>query len=243
MSATTQRSADAPAARAPKPTLSPLQIAGSALAAATSAVVASFFGVAGTVIGAALASVVTTLSATLYSASLRKTNDRLRDLTTRRTGHSPATPALHSEIPLRTHDLPAALDPRRAPAPSRRLAVRLAAGAAAVFVAAMVIVTGIELIGQRPVSAMITGASSQGTTLGDLAGPHKAAPSSSAPATGTSTSPTAPSTPSSTSAPTTTTSSSTSAPPTSASTTPGSTSPSSSTPQTTAPQDSSLPTP
>src|SRR5436305_10770008 len=73
-----------------KPTLSPLQLVGSAGAAATSAVVASFFGVAGTVIGAALASVITTVSATLYSVSLRKTNERLRLLTSRVAGNRPA---------------------------------------------------------------------------------------------------------------------------------------------------------
>ena len=53
--------------------LSPAQVAASALAAVSSAVVASFLGVAGTVIGAALASVVSTVSAALYSASLRRT--------------------------------------------------------------------------------------------------------------------------------------------------------------------------
>src|SRR4051812_50137347 len=58
--------------------LSPVQVAASALAAVSSAVLLSFFGVAGTLIGAALASVISTVGATGYSASLRKTSERLR---------------------------------------------------------------------------------------------------------------------------------------------------------------------
>lgn len=221
--------------------LSPMQVVGSALAAATSAVVASFFGVAGTVIGAALASVVTTISAALYSSSLRKTNERLRDLGTRRTGRRPAVVEPPTQV-LRERALPTGLDPRRAPAPPRKLYVRLAAGAAAVFVAAMVIVTGIELIGQRPVSAMVTGSSSHGTTLGDLSGSQKAAPSSSTPAPSTSTPTTAPATQPATSTPTATSSSS-AARTSSASASPTPSASSSSAAPTSAPQDSSAPTP
>lgn len=228
--------------RPARPTLSPLQVVGSALAAATSAVVASFFGVAGTVIGAALASVVTTVSATLYSNSLRKTNDRLRDLSGRFAAQRPGVPAPRTRAEPATRDLPASLSPRRAPARSRKFYVRLAAGAAAVFVAAMVIVTGIELIGQRPVSAMVTGASSTGTTVGDLtsAGSPKAAPASPAPGTNTPT--TAPATPSATSAPATPSSSSPERT-SSSSATPSSTAAPSSAAPTTAPGDSATPTP
>ena len=227
--------------------LSPLQVVGSALAAATSAVVASFFGVAGTVIGAALASVVTTVSATLYSASLRKTNERLRDLSGRFAVQRPPAAAtqLLPRQPAARH-LPASLSPRRAPARSRRFYVRVAAGAAAVFVAAMVIVTGIELVGQRPVSAMVTGSSSTGTTVGDLtdAGAQKAAPPSApAPAPGTSTPTTPPATPSTSPAASAPASSSGAARTSSASATPSPTTASSSPAPTSAPQDSSTPTP
>jgi hypothetical protein len=229
------------AERPAKPTLSPLQLVGSALAAATSAVVASFFGVAGTVIGAALASVITTISATLYSASLRKTNERLHDLSNRLGGRRPtagATQVLPQQPA--TRELPAALDPRRAPPRSRRSYVRVAAGTAAVFVAAMVIVTGIELIGQRPVSALVTGSSSKGTTVGDLttAGSQKPPPSTPAPTTSTPT--TAPATPSGTSE-STATSSSSAARTSTVSPTPSSTAASSSAP--TPSQDGSTPTP
>jgi hypothetical protein len=244
MSAARPSPADTSAER-PKPTLSPLQLAGGALAAATSAVVASFFGVGGTVIGAALASVVSTISAALYSASLRKTNERLRGLGGRK---APRTQVLPRQAA--TRQLPAALDPRRAPARSRRFPIRLAAGAAAVFVAAMVIVTGIELIGQRPVSAMVTGSSSSGsTTVGDLAnaGSQKAAPSSSTPAPSTGTPTTAPATPSATPEPTESSSASSSASSTSAARTSSATATptdsSSAAATTTAPEDSSTPTP
>ena len=59
-------------------------MAASALAAVSSAVLLSFFGVAGTLIGAALASVISTVGAALYSTSLKKTNDRLRQVVTGR---------------------------------------------------------------------------------------------------------------------------------------------------------------
>lgn len=154
--------------------LSATQVAAGALASVSSAVVASFFGLAGTLIGAALASVISTVSAALYSSSLRKTNEKLRIARSQLTGRQspvadtedapapPATPA--------TQVLPAHLDPRRAPA--RRLRprwTRVAVYAAAVFALAMGIVTGIELIGQKPVSALVGGTqTSQETTIGAI---------------------------------------------------------------------------
>src|ERR687894_3090481 len=140
--------------------LSATQVAAGALAAVSSAVVASFFGLAGTLIGAALASVISTVSAALYSNSLQKTNETLRRARGQLTGRqspvaetevaasAPATPA--------TQVLPAHLDPRRAPARRPRPRwTRVAVYAAAVFVIAIWIVTGVELIGQRPVSALV----------------------------------------------------------------------------------------
>ncbi|MET8161194.1 hypothetical protein ABZT47_32965 [Sphaerisporangium sp. NPDC005289] len=57
--------------------LSAPQIAGSALAAATAAVAASFLGVHGTVIGAALASAGTTVGNAIYTHYIHRTKDRL----------------------------------------------------------------------------------------------------------------------------------------------------------------------
>jgi hypothetical protein len=146
--------------------LSPVQVAASALAAVSSAVAASFFGVAGTLIGAALASVIATVSTALYTESLRKTNDGLkRVLIGRRT-----TPAPSPVEPDATRVLPAGLDPRRPPAKRRGPRwSRVGVYAVAVFVVAMGIVTGIEFLGQKPVSAMVGNSdSSRTTTLGEL---------------------------------------------------------------------------
>jgi hypothetical protein len=155
--------------------LSATQVAAGALAAVSSAVVASFFGLAGTLIGAALASVISTISAALYSNSLQKTNEKLRRARGQLTGRQapvedtrispaapPATPA--------TQVLPAHLDPRHAPARrSRPRWTKVAVYAAAVFVMAMGIVTGIELIGQKPVSALVSGTeTSRSTTIGAI---------------------------------------------------------------------------
>jgi hypothetical protein len=146
--------------------LSAVQVAASALAAVSSAVVASFFGMAGTLIGAALASVIATVSTTLYTESLRRTNEGLkRVLITRQTA-----PATSGKEPTAPRTLPAALDPRRPPAKLRGPRwSRVAVYAVAVFVVAMGIVTGIELIGQKPVSALVGNSHSSGTTtLGEL---------------------------------------------------------------------------
>jgi len=188
--------------------LSATQVAAGALAAVSSAVVASFFGLAGTLIGAALASVISTVSAALYSNSLQKTNEKLRrargQLTERQAAVADAEPA--PAVPAApaapaTKVLPAHLDPRRAPdrRPRPRW-TRVAVYAAAVFALAMGIVTGIELIGQRPVSALVSGTeTSTATTIGAITNASSSSsdeesgdpatpssPSTTAPATGTS---------------------------------------------------------
>jgi len=147
--------------------ISPVQIAAGALAAVSSAVVMSFFGVAGTLIGAALASIISSVSAALYSESLRKTNERLRQARELRGGPRSAVPVGGNEQPATTA-LPAHLDPRKAAAPRGRPRwARLTGFAVAVFVLAMGIVTGIEVIGDEPVSALVGGTSntSESTTL------------------------------------------------------------------------------
>lgn len=146
--------------------LSAVQVAASALSAVSSAVLLSFFGVAGTLIGAALASVISTVTAALYSTSLKKTNERLRRAVTRQKAAAPHAP----DAPATVRTLPAYLDPRRTPA--RRFRPRwgrVGVYAVSVFAVAMAIVTGIELIGQKPVSALVTHSHTSGTTtLGEL---------------------------------------------------------------------------
>jgi hypothetical protein len=109
---------------------------------------------------AALASVISTVSAALYSESLRRTNERLRQARGRLTWPAGA-PAAEPDA---TRVLPTRLNPRRAPVRWRPRWSRIAAGAVAVFTVAMGIVTGVELIGQQPVSALVGSLSASGTT-------------------------------------------------------------------------------
>jgi hypothetical protein len=56
-----------------------VQVGASAAAAVTSALAASFFGVAGTLIGAAVGSIVSTIAGALYADYMRRAGRRLRD--------------------------------------------------------------------------------------------------------------------------------------------------------------------
>src|SRR4051794_39877245 len=58
--------------------LSAVQVAASALASVSAAVVASLFGVAGTVVGAGLVAVLSTTGSAIYSASMKRTSNQLR---------------------------------------------------------------------------------------------------------------------------------------------------------------------
>ena len=62
------------------------QVAASVLASTSAAVVASFFGVAGTIIGAAVVSVVATVGTGAYGLGIRRTKDRLQTLQATRQG-------------------------------------------------------------------------------------------------------------------------------------------------------------
>ena len=144
-----------------------LQVAAGALAAVSAAVAASFFGVAGTVIGAAVASVVSTVGAAVYTESMRRTHAGLRRAGSRlvRRPQSPVDRSGGGRPPR-----PARLDPRRGPLRRRwRRWAMVAATGVAVFGLAMVVVTTMELIGHKPVSALVGGSDrSGGTTLGSL---------------------------------------------------------------------------
>lgn len=61
--------------------LSVPQIVGSALAALTAAVAASYLGVAGTVIGAAMMSLASTIAADVYTHYLKRTGDKVKQHT------------------------------------------------------------------------------------------------------------------------------------------------------------------
>lgn len=180
-------------------TLSPVQLTAGALSAVSTAVVASFFGVAGTLIGTALASVISTVSATLYSSSLQRTNERLRRVREGLTERQPRVENHGAAEPATTRMLPANLDPRRAPAPRPRPRWgRVAAYAVGVFAIALGILTGVEVIGQQPVSALVGASQTTGTTtlgaLTNAASQRDSTPSTpSSPTTSSTSAPTSPS--------------------------------------------------
>ena len=136
--------------------LSTAQVAGSALAAATSAVAASFLGVAGTIIGALMGSIVATIASAIYSQSLRRAAHRLRVL---------------RPVPVSGT---ASTEPRVVTGPARRerkrtwprVAVGVVAGAALALGA----ITGIEGLLGHPISSSSRGGTSVGEALGGSAG-------------------------------------------------------------------------
>jgi len=129
--------------------LSPAQVAGGALAAATAAALSSGLGVAGTIAGAAVISLVTAVAGTLYTQSLRRTRTHVRAaaalVTARRGGIGPGPAAAQPAGRI-------ALRPRR-----------LVAGGLVVFCLAVAGITGFELITGHPLSG-----GAAGTTLGEL---------------------------------------------------------------------------
>ena len=76
------------------PRLSLTQIVASALAAVSTTVLMSYFGIAGTIIGAGAASVVTVLANYAYTRSIQKTHQQLKPVVHRlvQVGGSPTRP-------------------------------------------------------------------------------------------------------------------------------------------------------
>lgn len=136
------------------------QVAASSLAAVSAAVVCSFFGIAGTIIGTAIASVCATVGSALYAHSLRRTRSRLRQLHQAGAVSPPLTEVIKTtrqqwrrwfgEVPWR----------------------RVGLGTGAAFVAALVVVTAIELGIGEPLSALfgVSHDGSRTSTLGSVAG-------------------------------------------------------------------------
>jgi hypothetical protein len=163
----------------PKLEVSPAQVAGSALAAVTAAVVASHFGVGGTVVGTAVASAVATVGTAVYTQSLRRANARLLTLRlmegrVRRTGAAdPAVQGAADDAPGVATTV--ALDPPAATEAGRsRVTVRpwtIAVTVVVVFLLAMAVVTSIELVAGRPLSALVGGGQDKaGTSVGRVLG-------------------------------------------------------------------------
>jgi hypothetical protein len=166
-------------------TVSPIQVIASALASVSAAVVASLFNVAGTIVGTVLVSVVATLGAAIYSSSLRRAHARIRQVTTQRPPRSDPThryPPSRSYPPARGQRPESSalaglanLGPQNGgtrlprPAPQRRnwrnMRVPVLGATIAALVIAIVTLTIIELVAQKPLSAVVRGQSGSGQTF------------------------------------------------------------------------------
>ncbi|MDD9370823.1 MAG: hypothetical protein PV358_11970 [Acidimicrobiales bacterium] len=172
----------APAARG-RLEVSGTQVAASVLASVSAAVVASFFGVAGTIVGAAVVSVVATIGSAAYSLGISRTQHRLQKLQELRPARP--FPTLRAEsVGGRDTDAGADADADREDAPvtvdgdgareggwrdwlaERRWGV--AAGVALVFVISLASVTLLELAGDKALSRDAGG--SARTSIGALFG-------------------------------------------------------------------------
>jgi hypothetical protein len=133
---------------------------GSALAAVTSALVGSFLGVAGTLIGAALGSIVATVGAALYARTLSSAATvAMRNIPQRRRDGLPADDGdvLAASAPA-GNDEPRAKQLRRQVTPKTWIKVGVVSAAA--FVIAMVGVTAVEFGTNKPLSSLVSSASS-----------------------------------------------------------------------------------
>ena len=160
--------------------LTPAQVVGSALAAVSAALLASFAGTTGTIIGAAVGSVVATVGSAAYTWWLRRTSDVVRRTaaqvrqTALLTGPLPRTVA---QGPLRTDDDghetidPAAVgkkDEGRSGLPWGKVLL----ASAAVMVAALGGITTVEAITGKPISSWF-GGNDSGTSVGHFVGSDK----------------------------------------------------------------------
>ncbi|SDN36756.1 hypothetical protein [Allokutzneria albata] len=179
------------------------KVVAGALAAVTAAFLGAQLGVAGTVIGAALASVVSTIGGALYEHSLDRSRNAVRDkIGTVRTERLDAP----TEVIARPQP------ERGKPWWTRRRWWVVGATSGLAFALAMVLVTGIELIGGQPLSG-----NGGGSTVGKIfqggSGQHREQPpveqppptTSERPAPTTTNPPTTQNPPTTTAPPTTTT--------------------------------------
>ncbi|WP_269270473.1 hypothetical protein [Streptomyces sp. H39-S7] len=196
--------------------LSVPQVAGSALAAVTAALLASQLGVYGTIIGAGVVSVVATAGGTLFQHFFRRTGEQIRTVSTRHLPVSvPGTdPGPQAGSTRMLEELP---PPGESGGPedgrpdgeygeatvhgtTKRGWRKSAIGAVVVFVLAMGTVTSIELAtGSEPsVTAVFNGGSHGGSPAGKPSAPASdpAGSPSGAPSSGPSTTPSGSSSPS-----------------------------------------------
>ncbi len=171
--------------------LSAVQVAASALASVSAAVIASLFGVAGTVVGAGLVAIISTTGSALYSSSMKHTSSQLRrareNLLTARAGEAGSTTrAGRTASSTAVLDRPEPRHPRSGPtaeaAPSRwrrgwltvggRRGLKwpaLVGAAVLVFVLAIAAITGFEALTNKSISSL-TGHGSSSSTIGGITG-------------------------------------------------------------------------
>ena len=147
------------------------QVSGSALAAVSSAVLLSTVGVAGTIIGAAVGSVVVTAGGSIYSHYLEISRNRVATaqsvararMTRSRSARLDAQQRKRADDELRRAEQQLADAETETAKPSWRELLaglrwrRIAAGAAAIFVLAMLIIVTFEMVTGRAVSTYTGG--------------------------------------------------------------------------------------
>jgi hypothetical protein len=151
--------------------LSVTQVVGGALAAMTAAALGSRLSVAGTVTGAALASIIAAIAGALYTASLRRTRDKVRSVWTGTTGGTSTRVEVVSEAPAAgptetVRPLVEAPSTKDSIWRSGRLWKRIVIGALATFALAAGLVTGLELVSGQALSG------GSGTTLEQVREPR-----------------------------------------------------------------------
>jgi hypothetical protein len=154
----------------PRFDLSVPKVVAGALAAASAAVAASWLGVAGTVVGAVIASVVVSVTSALYSRPLERSSRAIRQVipvTTTARYRAPGAAGVAETIVIDRAEPPASEPDGPGSQPRRRIRwAAVALSAVVMLVAGFAIVTGVEAVLGRPVSAI--GGDGSGTTLGRL---------------------------------------------------------------------------
>ncbi|WP_250850924.1 hypothetical protein [Streptomyces malaysiensis] len=151
--------------------LSVAHVAGSALAAVAAAVLASRLGVYGTILGAGVVSVVATAGGTVFQHFFRRTGEQIKEVRdqTRPTGRRRFAGPAEPVTPPRTAAASGEYGEPTTHGTRRRVRRRPVLAALAVFVAAMSVITGIEMFSGGPVSN-VWGEDRTGTTVSDSVG-------------------------------------------------------------------------
>jgi hypothetical protein len=208
----------------PRVDINVVQVVASALAAVSSAVLLSTVGVAGTVIGAAVGSVIATVGSAVYSYSLHVSRERVAAAAqvaamarVRRGGQGQDPRATQQLSEQQEADAEKAARPSLRETLSKLPWKRVAVAATGVFLVAMVVIVGFELVSGRAVSTYTGGSRTDTprTSFGGHASKPRTTPTPSPSGSDTaspsgSESPTASATASSTESPTTPTAGATS---------------------------------